>query len=392
MGSIRAVLINREEVIMSYRVVAVACILSAIVMPMTAQADFGFDVSGNSGSFWLLDSGGNDLIYRMTLNLGISETDVLDVGDATVLQEPQEIGESEFGDQATEWVIQFVDADENPLGIVANHRMYDWTEGNYLVLHYNIMNNTTSPILPLVSGEIIPTLEGYGEYGGETSDYNSGEEIAFFHEAGKFLGFKFLNVPIYSYRTPGYADFEDAENSETFRYTEMANPENSSFPITDDYGMLVLLNSGEHVAEPGSSIDVFIAIGFGTAEDDMTEEILAARNLYDEWTTGAEFEDITGMPAALELGSGYPNPFGERTIIPFSINVPAAVSLGVYDLRGRLHASLVNGVLEAGSYRISWDGRIDGGTILDSGVYLVTLRAHGAGWTEHRTISTVFIR
>ena len=359
---------------------------------MTAQANITFDVSGNSGSFWLLDPGGNDLIYRMTLNLGISETDVLDVGDATVLQEPQVISEPEFSDQATEWVVQFVDADENPLGIVATHRIYDWTEGNYLVLHYNIMNDTTSPILPLVSGEIIPTLEGYGEYGGETSDYNEDDEVAFFHEAGRFLGFRFLNIPIYSYRTPGYADFEDAENRETFRYNEMANPENSEFPITDDYGMLVLLNAGEHAVEPGNSVDVFIAIGFSTAEDDMVEEVLDAVERYDEWTTGVEFEDITGMPAAIQLDSVYPNPFADHAIIPFSMNRPAAVSLGVYDLGGRLRASLLNATLEEGSYRISWDGRNDGGAVLDSGVYLFMLRASGAGWTEHRTISTVFIR
>ena len=390
-GSIIVVRIHRE-VFMMYRLIAAVCVLTAGILPMTVQADITFDVSGNSGSFWLLDPGGNDLIYRMTLNLGITETDVLDVGDATVVQSPQEITEPEFAEQETEWVIEFLDANENPLGVTATHRMYDWADGNYLILRYSIANGMASPLVPHVSAEIIPTLEGYGEYGGETSDFNSDEDVAFFHEAGRYLGFRYLNVPIFSYRTPGYADYEDAENNETFRYTEMANPEDSSFPITDGYGLLVFVNAGEHAAEPGNTIDVFIAIGFGTAEDDMVEEILAAVTRYDEWTTGVELEGIQGIPGIIELGSVYPNPFADQATIPFTINRPATVSLAMYDLGGRLCASLLNGSLQAGMYEMSWDGRDDLGTMLESGIYLCVLHADGSAWTERQMIRTVFIR
>jgi hypothetical protein len=144
--------------------------------------------------------------------------------------------------------------------------------------------------------------------------------------------------------------------------------------------------------EPGNSADIFIAIGFSTAEDDMVEEVLDAVERYDEWTTGVEFDDFPGMPAAIQLGSVYPNPFANQATIPFTINRPATVSLTMYDLGGRLCASLLNGDFEAGTYQMSWDGRDDLGMMLESGVYLCVLNAGGSAWTERQMIRTVFIR
>ena len=44
---------------------------------------------------------------------------------------------------------------------------------------------------------------------------------------------------------------------------------------------------------------------------------------------------------------------------------------------GRLVVPLTSGTLEAGSHRLSWDGRISGGGAAPSGIYFVRLASAG---------------
>lgn len=74
------------------------------------------------------------------------------------------------------------------------------------------------------------------------------------------------------------------------------------------------------------------------------------------------------------LAQNVPNPFNPSTIIEFSLRERAQVALRIYDVRGRLVRTLVDGVRNAGaSHRIEWDGRNDAGTRVASGVYFCRL-------------------
>ncbi len=87
------------------------------------------------------------------------------------------------------------------------------------------------------------------------------------------------------------------------------------------------------------------------------------------------------LPAALPqdfaLEQNYPNPFNPATTIPLALPEAAAVSLAVYDLRGREIRRLVRDRLPAGYHRIVWDGCDDTGRLLPSGIYLVVMKAPG---------------
>ncbi|HER43998.1 MAG TPA: T9SS type A sorting domain-containing protein [Candidatus Eisenbacteria bacterium] len=91
-----------------------------------------------------------------------------------------------------------------------------------------------------------------------------------------------------------------------------------------------------------------------------------------ETPTGAE----TG-PVAVVLHQNVPNPFNPTTVIRFELPAPASVRLVVFDIRGRLVRTLVNGELPAGGKEIAWDGRDDDGRIVASGVYLYRLETPG---------------
>jgi phosphatidylserine/phosphatidylglycerophosphate/cardiolipin synthase-like enzyme len=76
------------------------------------------------------------------------------------------------------------------------------------------------------------------------------------------------------------------------------------------------------------------------------------------------------VPDVYALTQNYPNPFNPSTQFNFSVKQTGPVTLKVYDLIGREIATLVNGEVSAGSYRVEWNA-----AQLSSGVYFYQLRA-----------------
>lgn len=70
-----------------------------------------------------------------------------------------------------------------------------------------------------------------------------------------------------------------------------------------------------------------------------------------------------------------PNPFLTRTVITFAIPAgkPALVSIGIYDLGGRLVRTLVREPRAPGRHSITWDGTTDGGVPALAGVYFARI-------------------
>jgi len=60
-------------------------------------------------------------------------------------------------------------------------------------------------------------------------------------------------------------------------------------------------------------------------------------------------------PVETRLADCWPNPFNPVTTIKYDLAREGAVSIVVYDLRGRLLTELVNTVQPVGSYRLQWD-------------------------------------
>ena len=73
---------------------------------------------------------------------------------------------------------------------------------------------------------------------------------------------------------------------------------------------------------------------------------------------------------AFSLGAAVPNPFNPSTTIAYSVAQTGTASLKVYDLAGQVVATLVDGMVEAGSHSVVFDG-----SQLASGVYFYTLQA-----------------
>ena len=86
-------------------------------------------------------------------------------------------------------------------------------------------------------------------------------------------------------------------------------------------------------------------------------------------TTGIQSTSSV-VPERYELRQNYPNPFNPSTEISFSVPAAGQTTLKLYDSVGQEVSTLVNGQLQAGSYRVTLNA-----TNLASGVYLYRLQA-----------------
>ena len=76
------------------------------------------------------------------------------------------------------------------------------------------------------------------------------------------------------------------------------------------------------------------------------------------------------LPTEIALGNAYPNPFNPSTTISYDISSEMAVSINVYDVRGRMVTELVNGFKDQGRYEVMWNA-----DNYSTGVYFIQLTA-----------------
>ena len=74
------------------------------------------------------------------------------------------------------------------------------------------------------------------------------------------------------------------------------------------------------------------------------------------------------------LSQNYPNPFNQATTIAYSIPKAVNVKITVYNVLGEPLISVVEKYLQAGSYRITWNGKNSMGQQVSSGIYFYSIK------------------
>jgi hypothetical protein len=87
--------------------------------------------------------------------------------------------------------------------------------------------------------------------------------------------------------------------------------------------------------------------------------------------------DATGpsLPEHFALHDPVPNPFNPQTTLSFALPKASHVKLTVFDVRGRVVATLLDEKRGPGVHDVVWDGRDDAGRQVASGVYLYRFEA-----------------
>ena len=137
----------------------------------------------------------------------------------------------------------------------------------------------------------------------------------------------------------------------------------------------------------------------GAVEDSTYTATLTFSNRDDQTITGAS--NLDGLVVTLEahvldgtgvedqvltmaLGPGSPNPFTAETALVFSLPAADQALIEVYDISGRLVATIADGSMPAGANRMVWDGRASNGEPAASGIYFC--RAQVGEWAESRKL------
>lgn len=99
------------------------------------------------------------------------------------------------------------------------------------------------------------------------------------------------------------------------------------------------------------------------------------------WSEEPSAAAASGVPEALALSEGRPNPFAARSVIGYALPSAARVRLAVYDVLGREVAVLVDEGREAGSHEVTLEGRP-----FPSGTYIVRMEAGEEVLTRRVTV------
>lgn len=95
---------------------------------------------------------------------------------------------------------------------------------------------------------------------------------------------------------------------------------------------------------------------------------------YADETTGIEKQEAAA-PLAYGMVSAFPNPFNPTTTIAFSQPRAGVASVSVYAITGQKVRTLSEGLLTAGTHRLTWDGLDAAGNAAASGMYFVRVEA-----------------
>jgi|GEM_PF-1971159 len=85
--------------------------------------------------------------------------------------------------------------------------------------------------------------------------------------------------------------------------------------------------------------------------------------------------DENVIPTEFSLLQNYPNPFNPTTTICYGLHATEMVFLKIYDINGRIVASLINEKQQAGWYSIQWNGLTESGNSLSTGLYFYRIQA-----------------
>ena len=81
------------------------------------------------------------------------------------------------------------------------------------------------------------------------------------------------------------------------------------------------------------------------------------------------------LPQQYTLYQNYPNPFNPVTNISFDLPEQGYVSLVVFDIMGREIVRIIDGQLNGGHHKFSWNGKHNSGRVASSGIYFYRFTA-----------------
>jgi hypothetical protein len=278
---------------------------------------------------------------------------------------------------------------------------FSWEMGAATLTHYRLEVSTSDGFMPLtIERTITHPLSNYTVIETPLSfgtryywrviaisgtDESFGNTVRYFHTESAPPNFSI---------NPEYHDFGSVEIGQTsspvtFAITNDGGEDLIVSSIVSTDAQFLLSNPNEMpVSVPAGETAVFMAYFKPINTGVQTGDILLTHNVSEtpfavqlSGESTVSDEDVVEIPRVTGLIGNFPNPFNPSTRLEFGVRSSefgsVSVHIEVFDIRGRLVRTLLDGSLEFGYGRHSvvWDGRDDGGLAVSSGIYLYRMIA-----------------
>ena len=154
----------------------------------------------------------------------------------------------------------------------------------------------------------------------------------------------------------------------------------SSFSIGLTSGQLQTKAALDYEKKSSYSVTVDVKDGVKGYGLDRITVTIDVTDVVENVGAAPSVETAPVIPDNTALLTNFPNPFNPETWIPYQLAEPAAVTITIYDVRGRVVRTLLLGNQPAGFYQsrskaAHWDGRNYLGEQVATGIYFYTLKA-----------------
>jgi hypothetical protein len=98
------------------------------------------------------------------------------------------------------------------------------------------------------------------------------------------------------------------------------------------------------------------------------------------------------LPNKFSLQQNFPNPFNSSTTFNYELPEQAHVSLVIYDLLGKMVATLANEEQDAGLHRIQWDAMKNDNAMSSTGVYFVSIKTKSSTRNYSKVVKMLYLK
>jgi hypothetical protein len=174
--------------------------------------------------------------------------------------------------------------------------------------------------------------------------------------------------------------FYTVPSGQTFVLTDMTTEASSNKALLFDGSVLRYIPTRVAIGGIGQSCN-YLSLATGIAFKGGHQLTLAIGDnpvVRFSWS-GYLVPSVVGVaPSETEQRLGFaltPNPSGQVVELRFELRKAADVSLRIYDVQGRLVATLADARMRAGRHDLSWTGMTGDGAMAASGVYFARLES-----------------
>ncbi|PAU95707.1 hypothetical protein CK503_01205 [Aliifodinibius salipaludis] len=132
----------------------------------------------------------------------------------------------------------------------------------------------------------------------------------------------------------------------------------------------------------------FTLLSTGQKETIENQELLNKRKASEKdprfvlsMSPNFETSNGTDLPESVKLNPNYPNPFNPTTTIPYEITEDMEVKLTIWNMIGQKVATLVDGMVEAGTHEETWNA-----SNMPSGIYIARFEVGNEVFTRKMTL------